>query len=273
MLVIAGAAALLCCGGVGLLSYRMMPTESTEPAAIRATTIAIGPLDIDEKIWKPAKSFKQNVDFIVVKVMTNQFVCWNTQDGQGRLYLLRIQLKSDDAQAEMPADQQAQVEQSLAGYEQMCDMHILDIREADTKTLKFLGQDCEFHFAKCQKSGDDQPWRQVTGRMAVDRGFVSIKIQLPEEQYDEAAVIRMLTGKEPAADVDPPAPTPEGGGDAPAKQGDNGDADPQKQTPTGNAVGSASEKGAGEDASETGESGGAEKPPGDPDRPTNNGSC
>jgi len=180
---IGGACFLLCCGGIALFVYSMVPKMSRDPAAINAARDNIAKIDLP-KGFEPVQMFKTDNFFV-----TMQAVVYENRAVNGRIMLATANLKVGDPAQRNQVQITEQMEQQGFGRRE-----VLQNAKMETKKLKIRGKEYPFEFAE----GDDptthkKRW-QISGLFEGARGPTLILIQIDESAYKEQEIVKMLEG-------------------------------------------------------------------------------
>lgn len=184
---IGGICLLLCCGGVAFFLAKVKnifeQAHSNDPAIVRQRAREIAAIEIPPG-FEPAES----VDFFVMRMVEFK------KPPDAKLVLM------ESAQIDQGQDVQEQRDEMLRNMrEQQPDAAhdgdddiAIDVQERRTRQLTVRGRTVEFEFTKGTE-GEGKVVRQVSGSFPTSRGTCVLILTEPEETYDEAAVLKMLS--------------------------------------------------------------------------------
>ncbi|MEX0701066.1 MAG: hypothetical protein WD069_03135 [Planctomycetales bacterium] len=184
-----GGLGVLCCGGVMWFGWRMQSTIVQNPDQVREATAEIVEMEIPER-FRPTIGYDMKNMPLFGRFMPGQMqmVLYQTGGG-GSMFVAgfdRSTMRGDPQQQMRDAMRQ----QPAAGG----GPRKLDIEEGGTVVREFeiRGQQVAFTFAKAHDPQTGRDFHQITGEFDGKAGAVMIQIQLPEQEYDEAEIVRML---------------------------------------------------------------------------------
>jgi hypothetical protein len=182
---IGGACALLCCGGGLFVYFRLKDAIENsvvlEPRLIQERTAEIAKIDIPPR-FKPKRA---------VNALLMRWVVYGAEPDDGsRLWLMGIDRPFvDSANPEVQKAQLLQVmqqERTASGSEPN-----FVAKESEQREIVVRGESTKFDFAK-GTAADGKEMRQISGSFKTPGGMGLIVLLVPEESYDEAAVVKML---------------------------------------------------------------------------------
>jgi hypothetical protein len=181
---------LLCCGGAGILMWRfgdaakdfMANMATSDPNEIRQQTKEMVDIEIPDN-YTPIQGMNM-VAFQMVMYQTDQ-----SPDGSpGMLMLMGMSMPGANAE-----EQEQQLRQSM---QQQRGNQNFKARKTETREIEIKGEKVPFEFSEgtsAEQAGQDKTIHMVSG---VFRGNenrpVMLQLTLPDDQYDEDAVMEML---------------------------------------------------------------------------------
>lgn len=172
LLIVFGGLFLLCCGG-GF--YWWQQQEMTEdPERIRELTRQIAEIEIPGN-FEPNKAMSVNVFVVEMKM-----AFYKPAETEGMLVL---------GEFTGEAIGQAQLRQSI---EQQDTGRELQIQSTETREFTIRGKTVEFRFAEAEARETGTAYRQIQGTFPTEDGTGYLLMQIPEEHYDEEAVVQMI---------------------------------------------------------------------------------
>lgn len=180
LLVVGGVCALICCGGVGYVVWRIQKGISKEPAVVREETAQIVTMDIPP-LFEPVMSMN------LLSFM--RMVVYQTPGPEGEEGMLVL---AQFNQQFFPGDDAAEAKMKEALHEQGKQNRDFDIVKTETREIQVKGKPVKFQFAELKDPKDQKEYRRVTGAFAGKSGPAWLMLQVPMEKYDEAAVVSML---------------------------------------------------------------------------------
>lgn len=209
---IAGLGLVLCCGGPAIV-YVMFKDAivqkikntfdlTTDPEEVKGRSEEIAHLDIPEN-YTPVSAVRFSIGF-TMKMIVYQ----SGSNNQGALVLMEMEMNQpgmDRKQMREQMLQQMRSQQANGGPGGFNSQIVA--QSTETKTFKVNGEDVEFDFVKGTRPGDSSGtiYRQVTGTFQGKNGIVMLMLFIPDSEYDEEAVSKMIqsirvTGSEPATE-------------------------------------------------------------------------
>lgn len=181
-----GFCMLLCCGGIAFLGYKARNMITTDPATIRERTQEIATIEVLPG-FKPV----QGMDVIFMKLVVYQ----GEQGDNSALLLMEFNSSMMDqgkGQKELRDQMLDQMHQQQAQHGGGAGPDTdIEVEESETRFYTIGGRKNEFLFTK-GKSHSGKAMRQVTGTFPTAKGVAMLMLTVPEENYDEAAVVKML---------------------------------------------------------------------------------
>jgi hypothetical protein len=180
---VGGFVLLLCCGGVGFIFYKAKNLITTDPDTIRERTQSIATIEILPG-FKPALS----MDFVAMRWVQYQ------GDEDENSMLMLMEFGNAMMQGNNPHQREAMLRQMREQQLQQGGHAQQEIEAEETQTREFMigGRKVPFTFIKGKSEEEGKAVRQVTGSFTTAGGVAMLMLAVPEEKYDEAAVIRML---------------------------------------------------------------------------------
>jgi hypothetical protein len=237
---LAGVALLACCGGVAFLAVRFQGVAKTiaqnlptnNPQEIRARTARIVHIDIPPE-FPPLAA----IDLFVMKQMI-----YGKQGGGSMVMIMEINEAMTGGQDAGSAREQRQeimrqMRQQQGQQAASADTE-LDEESSETREFEINGEKVQFEFIRGKSPNGGGPVRQVVGLFPGRQGTVMLMVMVPESEYDEAAIAKMiesirLPGDKTEVDAAGDSEMPEGATvlerDDPAATSDEG-------TPEGSAI-------------------------------------
>ena len=173
-----GTVSLALCCGVGY--YFVKDAMTLDPVKIAARQKEIIEIDIPQGM-QPGVGMNMNFG-----VMTMKMVMYNPGQASSMM-LMEMQIAGQtEEQMKQAFSQQANQQQNQAQFR---------VESSETKTIKIDGVDRDFQFAKgtlTPQGGQPTPARMITGLFPSKTAMGFITYTIPEEDYDEAAVIKTL---------------------------------------------------------------------------------
>ena len=195
---IGGVCLLLCCGGMVYLFYKgqqfVQNAVSTNPETIREKTHAIAEIDIPAAF--APKSF---MDFMFMRM-----AIYGKGDGdKAVLMLMEMDAQMLSGGKDPKLIRQQMLQQMRAQQAGPSGMSEVDADSRETRSFTIDGQKVPFEFIKGKSAQHGTEMRQVMGAFPSKRGFVMLMLIVPDEEFDEQAVVQMIesihTGAEAGA--------------------------------------------------------------------------
>jgi hypothetical protein len=191
MLGIGGLCLLLCCGGGVFVAWRLGSVAqdfvanmaTSDPQEIRRQTQEMLDIDIPET-YKPMQGMNL-MAFRMVMYQTSQ-----AEDGaSGMLTLMQMTIDQPGVTAEQ---QEQQLRDSMRQQQANQDF---EASKSETREIEIRGEKVPFQFSEgtVDQGGQQQSMHTVSGVVTgtQDRS-VMIQITVPDEAYDEQAIVEML---------------------------------------------------------------------------------
>lgn len=178
--VIGGGLLLVCCGGIFYFMQSIEEQTTHVPAEVIERTKEIAQIDIPEE-YEPKLATGMNMVFFSMQV-----VRYERADGNGLLILGEVGVPMEDMQQAQEDQMQDAINQ--AGQNQ----RTLQIQKTETREFEIRGRTVPFEFAEGTLAQDGVEYRQITGMFPTEDGTGFLTLQVPEENYDEAAVVQMI---------------------------------------------------------------------------------
>jgi hypothetical protein len=186
--IIGGLCLVVCCGGVGLLYYKFKDAISytTDAAEIKKQTQEVVTLDVPDG-YSPMTSMRISIGIVTMKMIIYQEGSGN----QGGLVIMEMdQVGTDPKQMREQMLQQLRTQQAQGGAGGFNTQIVA--QSTETKMFKINGEDVEFDFVKGNRPGENIVFRQVTGIFRGNNGTVMLILIVPDSEYNEEAVIKMI---------------------------------------------------------------------------------
>ena len=194
-LLIAGALSLLvCCGGVWLYISNVASNAVKEPAAVRARTDEILAVDIPET-FEPDGAMRVSAPPVVNWFFDfDMDVAGYQTAGGGQLIVVKFAgppgMTEGASPEEVRAQVQAQMQSQNSGVR-------VNVERSETRTYNTAdGRGVAWQFAEgtgvAQDGANQGPYRQVRGTLIDGDDVYILQLAVPEEEYDEAAIVAML---------------------------------------------------------------------------------
>jgi hypothetical protein len=190
---IAGVCLLICCGGVAFVGWRFQDfvkdfaanLTTNDPQEIRNRTARIVHIDIPE-MFPP---------MLAIDVVFMKEIIYGTQNSPNKPLLIIVELDKSMLGPQGSADAKQQRDEILRQMKQQGQQPGMntDIDQESSETREFTidGEKVAFEFIKGTARGGG-PTRQVVGVFPGRGGIVMLMLIIPESDYDEAAIMRML---------------------------------------------------------------------------------
>jgi hypothetical protein len=191
---IAGVSLLACCGGVVFVGWKFQEVAknfaanltTNDPQEVRARTARIMHIDIPEQ-FPPMMA----LDLVFMKE-----IIYGTPNNPNKPMLLIVQIDKGFLGQQGGANtkqQRQEILQQMKQQGQQSGNMNTDIDEESSETREFTidGEKVPFEFIKGTARGGG-PSRQVVGVIPGREGVIMLMMMVPESDYDEAAVVRML---------------------------------------------------------------------------------
>ncbi|MCA9041503.1 MAG: hypothetical protein KDA65_14215 [Planctomycetaceae bacterium] len=176
-----GVLGLICCLGGIYLAFNMFEV-SKNPADVIATTNEITTIDIPQDQFPPQLSMKMNMFGFYKMTM----VVYSNNNGQNSNYLFLASMELAEASAE-------ELEQALnQASKDQGKGNDLRIDSNETREIEIQGAPREFTFSEATNNKTGDKFRQIKGAFPAKKGSAFIIIQVPEEEYDDEAMMQML---------------------------------------------------------------------------------
>ncbi|MFK7820811.1 MAG: hypothetical protein AB8G99_18980 [Planctomycetaceae bacterium] len=188
--ILAGVAALACCGGIGYFGYQMKPVITTTASEVTERTGTIAEMEINQEKFEP----KMHMSMSIPMVMDMSIAKWDSKLDDGGLLLTKILMKIEDPNQNQD-DVDRQMEQAFSqgggnqdGQPQMAPL----VGTSTPETLTFLGEECEFTYTEGKRQGSDDEYKELKGHGKRGKEIVVVRIQAKAENFDKQAILDML---------------------------------------------------------------------------------
>jgi hypothetical protein len=187
--VVAGVAALACCGILGYGIYQIKPVETKVASEVKERTATMVDLQIDEEKFEPtfhvSTSIPLYMDFSLAK--------WDSKADDGGLLLAKILIKKGaEGQGEEALERAMKDSLSQGGNQEGQPQMPTLIGNSTPETIKFLGEDRDFVYTEGKREGSDEEYKELKGSGRVDKKIVIVRIQTKAENFDKQAILDML---------------------------------------------------------------------------------
>ena len=195
-LLVAGGAALLVCCGAGWFWISSTAGDAVrEPQAVRARTEEILTVDIPDT-FNPTTAAE-----VTAPPVVNWFFDFKMDlagyetDGGGELLVLRFAGPQGMTEGADPDEVRMQVESSMRGRQNGSVR--VNVESSETRTYNTAdGRGVDWQFIRGAGLGPDGEnlgeFRQVRGTLIDGDDVYILSLAVPEEEYDEAAIVEML---------------------------------------------------------------------------------
>lgn len=191
---IAGIGLLACCGGVAFVGWKFQGIAknfaenfTTKNAdEIRARTATIVHIDIPDA-FQPIQAF----DLIFMKQMI-----YGNQAKGSMVMIIEINQPMEHASDAAAAKQQRQeilrqMRQQQAQQSGQMNTELAEV-SSETREFEINGEKIPFEFIKGTAPNGGTPTRQVVGMFAGRQGMVMLMLMVPESDYDDETVLKMI---------------------------------------------------------------------------------
>ena len=194
VLVGGGLLSLLCCGGFMFFGWSVAKQVElkTTPEEVREIGGKIAKIDIPAE-YAPQAGLKMELFGVVMAIAS-----YSDTDGDAGVVLMQVKMpeqQGQQEQANLQLDQQFQQIQEMYRSQSLGQHYLpepLTSSESEPRELTVRGEPVEFQFTKGHGSMSDQEMRQVEGTFSSDGGRIRIIVQMPEEDYNEDDVVKMI---------------------------------------------------------------------------------
>lgn len=176
--VFGGGVLLVCCGGLGFVWYQARNAGSTDPAKIREVTAEITDLDMPAE-FEPKVSMSV---FGALKLVV--YARPNPEQGQIVLSAIATEGVAHPQQQEM-----MQQQWDGRGHGKTRNLKMLN---STTREIEIRGTPVKFEIAEMEDPDSKQKLRRVLGTFPAKKGVAMLMMMVPEENYDEEAVVKFL---------------------------------------------------------------------------------
>jgi hypothetical protein len=232
---IAGVGLLACCGGGVYFGFKAKDVFqefaknaiSSDPAVIRQRTQEIVHIDIPEG-FEPS----QSLQFSMMNVAMKQVVYQRKGSGGSMLMIMETNQPMQGANTKQQREQMLRAMRQQQG--QQPDQLNDELNEENSETREFTinGEKVPFEFIKGTGTDNARAFRQVVGIFRVKSATVMVMLMVPEGEYDEPAVVRMIESiQSPGAESDGSADDTDMSDDLPAGAGDEPAAEKSEPVP------------------------------------------
>ncbi|MGQ0633920.1 MAG: hypothetical protein ACT4QC_04880 [Planctomycetaceae bacterium] len=182
--VIGGICALLCCGGMFLVGWQFQKFAKNamvdDPAAVRQRTDQIVTLEVP-----PGFEPKQAFDFVLMRG-----VVYTKGAGDDALLVL---MEFGNQMIGNQQQQREQMRETLRQQQAQRGGGFPDLQDRETESREYTvkGEKASFEFVK-GTTREGKAMREVSGSFLTQNGVAMLMLRVPAEEYDEAAVVKMI---------------------------------------------------------------------------------
>lgn len=188
LLVLAGMCALCfiaVCGVVVFFVFQFKGmvdnASSTDPAIVRQVTAEIADINIPET-FEPKQSMKMEI----LKSGMTMVMYQDKTSAEGNLMLMEFSSSFGGD----PAKQQAEMEKAF--QQQGIQNPGIKMEEVKLHDIEIRSKTSQFQFIKGTTNEGETAIRRVSGQFSGKRGIAILMLTIPEDQYDEQAIVEML---------------------------------------------------------------------------------
>jgi hypothetical protein len=180
--IVGGICALLCCGGAFFFFWKakdaLQNAVTMAPEAVRERTAQIVKIDVP-----PGFEPFQALDMVFMRWV----LYTKGQNQEGVLMLMEFgnQMMGNQQQ------QRQQMRDALRQQQRGGGMGELQAQETESREYTVKGEKVSFEFVK-GTNRQGQAMREVTGSFPTRNGVAMLMLLVPEDDYDEAAVVKMI---------------------------------------------------------------------------------
>ncbi len=186
LLVGGGILGLLCCGGMIYLGkqaadgFKVVET----PAEVDALTKEIIQIDIPEQF---TGKMGMKLNFIVFSM---EMAVYEGVTSDSQLMIIQTTQPGAASPEEQMEEIKRQMEQQ--GQSGEFDQQELQDAETETKSLTVRGQPVDFQFTTGMGEDGETTIHQISGAFPSGEGLVILMIQMPDEDYNEEEIVKMI---------------------------------------------------------------------------------
>lgn len=185
ILAIAALGLVVCCGAVGVLTWRfgaaarniVANMATSDPDEIRKQTAEMVDISIPDT-YRPM----QGMNMVVVRMVMYQ----TDASPDGSLMLMEM------AMQQMGVDVPQQQQELRKSIEQQPANQNFQSSKSETREIEIRGEPIPFEFNEGTNAGQDQKIHMIRGVFRGKRGAVLLQLMIPDDDYDEDAVLEML---------------------------------------------------------------------------------
>jgi len=189
-----GLLTVLCCGGVFFFGWSVAKQVElkTTPEAVREIGSKIAGIDIPAE-YAPQAGLKMELFGVVMAIAT-----YSNADGDAGVVLMESKFPEQpgqQGQMEMQLEQQFQEIENMYQQQSLGKFYSrekLSDTESTSRELTVRGAPVQFQFTKGKGMVSGQEMREVAGSFPSKGGRVKIIVQMPEEDYNEEEVVKMI---------------------------------------------------------------------------------
>lgn len=187
-----GFLGLLCCGGGIWWANRAAESFQLKESAedVRAITEGIVKIEIPEQF---APQAALNFEMVVKMAVA----VYGDESNQSGLMIMEFKQPGGQPQANQGPMIEQQLQQVETMYEQQSlgrffSREGLESSEMETRELTVRGNPVEFEFSKGIGTLSETELQQIEGTFETKSGAIRIFVQVPAEDYDEEALVKMI---------------------------------------------------------------------------------
>jgi len=192
---------LVCCGvGYFLVVYPLQNAASNDPTVIAEVTEEIAEIDIPPG-YRPKMSLNLKIadSWLLRQIPDMQkidrirFVVYDTGTEKGVFILMEI-VGEEVRLEQFGKAQEQQMRRQMEQQQGDQKMRRVNVQDSEIKVFKIRGKKRQFTLAKGVDQETKQTYRQVSGTFAgkSKNAVVFFMLQVPEDQYKEAEVVKMI---------------------------------------------------------------------------------
>ncbi len=185
-LLVAGGLFIVVCCGVGI--YFFSRASVTTPEGVRELTNEIIQIDVPDQF---PPQFGVRLNFFGMGGMKAVIYADDPNDPSGsQLVILELSVPDSGDDQLTKEELGRQLEQQ--GQAEQFQPKDLQDATIETRMLKVQGKEVEFEFIKGKSPDTGTVMHQVTGSFPNDNGIVVLAVQVPEDEYDEEVILKMI---------------------------------------------------------------------------------
>ncbi len=187
---IAGLGLVVCCGGAGVGYYMLKDkikdafSMTSDPVEVKQKLDEIITIDVPDQ-FSPMSAMRISPGVFTMKMIMYQGGA-NSQSG-----LVIMEMNQPGADPKQMRDQMLQQMRSQQAQGGGFNSQI-NVQSKETKPFNINGEATEFDFVKGTRSGDATAMRQIVGTFPGRNGTVLLMVIMPESDYNEEAMLKMI---------------------------------------------------------------------------------